>query len=731
MLTTRRFFTATCCILICLFSGLQTVSAQFGSQLKWTEDGEGYYKNENGNIVAYQFKDNQKIAIIDKVALTPTGENEPLPIRDFSFSDDHKKLLIYTNTKKVWRYDTRGDYWVLDIASKKLHQLGKDLPASSLMFAKISPDGTKAAYVSEANIYMEDLASGKVTALTKDGSRHYIYGTFDWVYEEEFGCRDGFRWSPDSKSIAFWHLDARETKDFLMINNTDSLYSFTIPVEYPITGQNPSVCKIGIIDVQTKRINWMQVPGDAQQHYIPRMEWIPGTQEIILQQLSRKQNESILYVCNTKNGEAKPIYKEQDEAWIDVKSRWDNDNIAGWDWLDNGKSFVWVTEKDGWRHLYKVSIDGKKEDLLTPGDYDVIDIAAVDEKGKQIFFHASPNNATQKYLYKVSLKGSKAQMVSPENMPGTHTYVISPGAKYARHSFQNHYFPTSVETLDLKNNKVIGTSIMEKFAKVTAPSNIEFFQVTTEDGVTLDGWINKPKDFDATKKYPVVFYVYGEPAACTVTDTYYSTLNFLYRGNLQADGYISISLDNRGTPAPKGRAWRKSIYRNIGYINARDQAMATKKICEWPFIDKDRIAVWGWSGGGSMTLNLMFQYPQIYKTGIAIAAVTNLLTYDNIYQERYMGLPQETMSDYMKGSPITYAKNLQGNLLFIHGTGDDNVHYANAEMLINELVKHNKQFQMMSYPNRTHSINEGPGTSAHLSQLYTNYLRSHLEPGGK
>jgi len=241
----------------------------------------------------------------------------------------------------------------------------------------------------------------------------------------------------------------------------------------------------------------------------------------------------------------------------------------------------------------------------------------------------------------------------------------------------------------------------------------------------------KPSNFDPKKKYPVVFYVYSEPAGTTVTDTYGADQNGLYMGDMAEDGYIYISLDNRGTPAPKGREWRKSIYRKIGVININDQAMAAKEILKWDFIDPERVAVWGWSGGGSATLNLMFQHPEIYKTGIAIAAVANQLTYDNIYQERYMGLPQENKEDFIAGSPITYAKNLTGNLLYIHGTGDDNVHYQNADMLLNELIKYNKQFQFMPYPNRSHGIYEGAGTSLHLATLYTNYLKMHCPPGGR
>jgi dipeptidyl-peptidase-4 len=248
----------------------------------------------------------------------------------------------------------------------------------------------------------------------------------------------------------------------------------------------------------------------------------------------------------------------------------------------------------------------------------------------------------------------------------------------------------------------------------------------------LDAWINKPNNFDPKKKYPVVLYVYGEPAASTVQDVYGNHTNFLYAGDMAADGYVQVGIDNRGTPEPKGAAWRKAIYRKIGIINVRDMALGFKELMKKnSYFDKDRLAVWGWSGGGSSTLNLMFQYAGLFQTGIAIAAVGNQLFYDNIYQERYMGLPQENKEDFIKGSPITYAKGLKGNLLYIHGTGDDNVHFSNAEVLVNELVKYNKQFQYMAYPNRTHNISEGEGTSLHLSTLYTNFLKEHCPPGAK
>jgi dipeptidyl-peptidase-4 len=711
--------------LVVLLSSFGTVYAQKNA-LRFAKDGNAYYQIMDGELVSISLPQNERKTIISRNFLFSSGA-EINYIKDFQMSADETKVLIFTNSKKVWRYETRGDYYVADLKANTLTKVGKDKPVSSLMFAKFSPDGNKVAYVSKHNLYVDDLMNLSSKALTTDGTDRLINGTFDWVYEEEFDCRDGFRWSPDGQSIAFWQIDASKIRNFLMIDNTDSIYSYTIPVEYPKVGQDPSNCKVGIVNITTAQTRWLDIPGSQVQNYIPRMSWIPNTNEVILQQLNREQNVSKLFVVNAATGNASNIYTETDKAWVDAGEEWE--------WIDGGKEFLWSSEKDGWRHQYRISKDGKKQTLITKGDYDVIEKSLVDEKNNLLYFIASPGNATQRYLYKTKLSGGgKLEMVTPSILPGTHSYEISPNGIFAYHTYTSANVPPLSEWMKLTtlNPFTMDGSITSQLARFKPGRNqVEFFKVTTEDGVEMDGWMRKPDNFDQTKKYPVVFYVYGEPASQTVTDTYGAGQNWLYAGNMPKDGYVYISVENRGAPAPKGREWRKSIYKSIGTLNIRDQAMAAKKIIQWPFIDKDRVAVWGWSGGGSSTLNLMFQYPEIYKTGIAIAAVGNQLTYDNIYQERYMGSPLTTKEAYIKGSPVTYAKNLKGNLLYIHGTGDDNVHYQNAEMLINELIKNRKVFQMMSYPNRTHSINEGEGTSEHLALTYTRFLQQYCPPGGK
>lgn len=345
---------------------------------------------------------------------------------------------------------------------------------------------------------------------------------------------------------------------------------------------------------------------------------------------------------------------------------------------------------------------------------------------------ASPRNSTQRYLYSVGINAQGDTLrLTPAEYSGINTYFLSPDGNFAIHTHTSVNSPRTVRLVSLPKHKTIQTLIdnkgfTDKVASLKFPE-ISFFKVTTDDGIEMDGRMVKPVNFDPDKKYPVLFHVYGEPWGQVALDAWAGLWNIM----LAQQGYIVIDMDNRGTPCLKGSAWRKCIYRKIGILNSHDQAMAAREVIKWPFIDPDRIAVWGWSGGGSMTLNLMFRYPEIYKTGMAVAAVSNQLVYDNIYQERYMGLPQENMEDFVEGSPITYAKNLKGNLLIVHGTADDNVHYQSAELLINELIKQNKQFQVMPYPNRSHGIYEGKNTRRHLYTLLTNYLKIHTPPGAK
>ena len=716
-----------------LFGSAEFVSQTLGP-VRWLDDGAGYTRlepsaavKEGRDIVRYDAETGRREVLVSAERFVPSGSSIPLRIEDYYWSPGGKLLLIFTNSQRVWRANTRGDYWVLNVSSGKLSKLGGDAKPSTLMFAKFSPDGTRVGYVRENNIYVENLADQRITSLTTDGSRKIINGTFDWVYEEELDLRDGWRWSPDSRNIAYWQLDSEGVKDFYLINNTSDLYPVLTPIPYPKVGETNSASRVGIVSSSGGATRWLAVPGDPRNHYIARMNWAESSEEVVLQQLNRLQNTNLVMLGDIRTGKVRKILTDRDDAWVDVHG----DDIV---WLDGGKRFLWVSERDGWRHAYAVARDGAAVKLITPDKFDLTNVESVDEAGGWLYFRASPANATQRYLYRARLDGSgKQERVTPVRQTGTHTYNISPRAGFSFHTYASFGNPPSTELIRLPGHDrlrsvVDNASVIEKVSRLNRGES-GFFQVEIGGGVQLDGWMIKPPDFDSSKRYPVLFFVYGEPAGQTVVDNWQSNA-YLWHLMLSQQGYVVVSVDNRGTPSPRGRAWRKAIYRQIGILASQEQAAAAKAIIDrWKFIDASRIGIWGWSGGGSMTLNMMFRYPEIYKTGMSVAPVANQLYYDTIYQERYMSLPQDNAEGYKLGSPITFADKLLGNLLLVHGTGDDNVHYQNTEALINALVAANKSFTLMSYPNRTHSISEGANTSRHLYSLLTRYLRENLPPG--
>lgn len=717
-----------------IFTNREFQSDRFGRS-RWIDGGDGYTTLEAStthpqysDIVRYETESGAKEIIVGAASIIPKDHKDPLRIENYEWSSDKSNLLIYTNSKRVWRQNTKGDYWVLNLGSGKLQKLGgNEAKPSTLMFAKFSPEGNRVVYVREHNIYVEHLSDSKIIALTTDGNREMINGTFDWVYEEEFSCRDGFRWSPDGSKIAYWQLDANGLGVFNMINNTDSIYSKIIPLQYPKVGEANSACKIGVVSANGGKTTWMKVEGDPRNNYLPRMQWAASSTDIVMQHANRRQDHYKILTANAATGAVSVIYEDKDDTWIEA--------VDDWKYLDKGKNFTWVSEKNGWKSVYKVKRDGSKEELISSGTFDVVNISLIDDEGGYLYYRASPDNAAQRYLYRSNLAGKKLQRLTPSNLAGSNNYNISPNAKWAIHTFSKAGIPPTTSLISLPDHKIIrmlvdNADLKSKVEKIKK-NETEFFSVNAQDGTSLDCYMIKPTDFDSNKKYPVFFYVYGEPWGQTVQDSWGGS-RYLYHLYLAQNGYIVMSVDNRGTPGPKGREWRKSVHGQIGVQSSADQADAARAIIEkYDFVDPERIGIWGWSGGGSMTLNMLFRYPEIYKTGVSVAPVPDQTLYDNIYQERYSGLLTEKPESYKQGSPITHAKNLQGNLMVIHGTGDDNVHYQGTERLINELVKHNKIFSLMSYPNRSHGIWEGEGTTRHLYETMFRYISTNLESGGK
>jgi len=700
--------------------------------VKWLEVGQGYVRLEKSkatkearDIVRVDPATGKREILVAAKALIPEGEKKPLAVSGYTFTKDLAKVLIYTNTRRVWRVHSRGDYWVLDRTSGKLHQLGgKEASEATLMFAKFSPtNSNRVAYVRDKNVYVEDLPTGRIEVLTKRSRDTVINGTFDWVYEEELGLRDGFRWSPDGKRIAYWQMDEEGVKEMHMINNVPGNYPQVVTFRYPKVGETNARARVGVVSADGGETTWVQVEGDPRNHYIARMDWADNSKELLLQRLNRLQNRNAVMIADAATGKAHTVYTDRDEAWIEVRF-----GFTGW--VED--QFTYVSERAGWRQLYLVSRAGEAK-KVTRGKFDIIRMLKLDAANGIAYFTASPKNATERYLYRINLDGTGLKRLSPAKQRGSHSYSISSDAKWAVHTFSSIHSPPVTQLIKLSTHEPVRTlednvTLRKKLAALAQPKR-EFFQIDIGDGVKVDAYVVLPPNLDRSKKYPLFLYVYGEPAGQTTVNRW-SGPGGMWHWMLAQQGYVVMSIDNRGTTAPRGNAWRKSIYRQVGILASKDQAVAVRQVLkDRPYLDADRVGVWGWSGGGSMTLNALFRYPDLYHAGISIAPVPNQLLYDTIYQERYMGLPDDNKEGYKNGSPITFAKNLKGKLQLIHGTADDNVHYQGMAKLVDTLVAHNKPFEMLAYPNRSHSIREGKGTTLHLRTAMTEFLRRNLPPG--
>ncbi len=670
---------------------------------------------------------NNRQVLVSASQLIPSGKSRPLEVEEYQWSSDRNLVLIFTNSRKVWRTNTRGDYYLLNRTSGTLRQLGADLPESSLMFAKFSPDGQNVAYHSQGDIYLESTVKGQVRKLTESTSSETINGTSDWVYEEEFDLKDGFRWSPDSKKIAYWQFDTAGVEEFTLINNTDSLYPTLKRFKHTKAGQTNSAVRVGVLDLGDGKTTWVAVDGDPRENYIARLRWMDPTQ-LMLQRLNRDQNINSVLVVHSATGQPRTLFTDTDKAWVETC-----DNIFD---IENGKRFTWVSEKDGWRHVFLVDAATGEMTCATPGNYDVIELLHADDQ--QMYFIASPTKPTQRYLYRVPINSGSpgtAQRVTPIGEKGTHKYALSPDGSLAIDTWSKFDMPPKVRLVKLPEHSFVRSysdnEVLRKELRALKPVESMFIRVDLGDKTLVDTWIMKPAGFDPNKKYPLIVYVYGEPWGSTVTDSWGGSGGLFHR-LLCEKGYAVCSIDNRGTKVPRGRDFRKSIYRNVGILAVNDQATAVNALTKhFKWLDSERVGVWGWSGGGSMSLNAIFKYPDIYKTAIAVAAVPDQAYYDSIYQERYMSSPAKNPAGYRDGSPINFAGQLEGNLLIIHGTGDDNCHYQTIEVLINELVKNDKQFSMMAYPNRSHSISEGENTTVHLRKMMLNYFLANLPAGGR
>ncbi len=715
--------------------------AKRAPRLRWIGDGDSYAileeadegASENSDVVdlvVYETESGKRSVLLAGASLVPEGADEPLEIENYSLSADRRTVLVFTNSRKVWRDNTRGDYWVVDLRGERpLRKLGgEEAPEASLMFAKLSPDGVHAAYVRDNDVWLENLDNGRISRLTPGATETTIYGTSDWVTEEELGLRDAFRFSPSGERIAFWGFDTSGVGTFTLIDNSE-LYPRFIEIPYPKVGTINSAVSLGLVEVATGELSWIGLEGDRRQLYVPRMDFV-DEDTLVFQQLNRYQNENRYQLARIDDlGSPSTFLVDRGEAWVEFM-----DEPL---WLDGRSSVLVLSERDGWRHIYRVLRDTGETTLIADFEGDVVRFLGLDGTKEHVLFEASPDHATRRGLYRAPIDGGPAERVTPQDQ-GWHSYDLSPNGRWAVHTSSSFERPPRADLVALPSHRVVrglvdNDELERRLAELrhvdTRFLSVELEGDESEGIVELDGWLMMPPESSGEAgSIPLVVFVYGEPAGQTVLDRW-GGRRALFHQSLARAGVAVASFDNRGTPAPKGAAWRKVVYGAVGELSASDQASAVRALLKLRSeLDPERVGVWGWSGGGSNTLNAMFRHPDVYRVGVSVAPVPDQRLYDTIYQERYMGLPEENEDGYRRGSPIFHAEGLEGRLLLVHGTGDDNVHYQGTEWLIDRLIELGKQFDVMVYPNRSHSISEGDGTSLHVQTLVARYLLEVLQP---
>jgi dipeptidyl-peptidase-4 len=682
--------------------------------LQWLKDGSAYTVLDdtagNTNLYRVDPASGARSVLVAGADLVPPGGREPIDVESYEFSKDQTKLLVFTNSARVWRQRTKGTYYVWDLTAKRL------LPVSTRpgyqMFAKLSPDGRSVAFVRDNNIFVTDLATESETALTTDGGENIINGTTDWVYEEELDLRDAFRWSPDGERIAFWRLDQSAIRPFYLLN-ADSLYPTLFPVRYPKVGTPNAQVRIGVVELASRNVTWVDL-GAVQDIYVPAMGFAGPTNDIWLTRLNRQQNRLELLLADARTGSSRVIMTDSDSAWVDAHRPI---------WFDNGQQFLFESERDGYAHLYLYTRAGALVRKLTPGDFDVLTVHGVDEKARMVYFTGASDGPLARPVLRVGLDAKGFTHVSAE--PGTHTVEFDPTFRWYVDTYSHAGVPP-VQTLRTADGKAVRTIadnhvLAAKIAALgLAPP--EFLKVRVGDA-ELNAFIIKPKNFDPAKRYPLLMWAYGGPGSQTVLDAWGGPYYLWYQA-LAREGYLVASVDNRGTGA-RGARFKKMMYLHLGRYESGDQTAAARWFGRLPYVDPSRIGLWGWSYGGYVATRTLFLGGDVFKAGIAVAPVADWRLYDTIYTERYMLTPAENPDGYAEGSAMAFADSLKGRFLLVHGTGDDNVHFQNTLQLVQRLERANKQFDMRIYPNKTHSISGG-NTSENLFGYLTDWLRRNL-----
>lgn len=682
--------------------------------IQWKPDGSGFTftKNNPGttllDIYLYDIASGKKSILVKGTDLRYADEQ--IKMSHYQWTDDGKFLLVEGPVKSIWRHSMQAPFYLYNVSTKQINALSNG--DAHLRNVKLSPDGSKVGFVRNHNIYVADLKSGKENAITTDGSDNILNGEFDWVYEEEFGLADAWRWSPDGKKIAYWRLDQTREKIYHLIDEMGE-YNKVFDLKYPKVGEQNAIVKIGVADISTGKTTWMDI-GKNDDIYIPRIFWTNSSNQLSIMRLNRLQNNLELLMSDTNSGKSTTVITDSNNTWVDVR-----DDIQ---FLKKNDNIIWTSEQNGYNHIYLYNYEGKLLKQITSGNWEVSSVDGVDESAGWVYLSGKKDSPIQENLYRVKLDGTDFQKISGEH--GWYNANYAPGYNHFVEFYSNASTPTETSLRNSDGSLVITLedgkiSSLENYNMVYP----EFLKFKTTDGTELNAYIMKPADFDPSKKYPVLVYGYGGPGSQMVVDRWGGTRTFWHQ-YMTGHGYIVFCVDNRGTGG-RGKAFKDLAYLDLGKWSVHDQVEGAKYLASLPYVDKSRLGFWGWSGGGYLTCMMLTKGADYFKTGVAVAPVTDFHLYDAIWTERYMGLTLDNKKGYDAANVLTYADKLKGKLMIIHGTGDDNVHYQNTMQLIQKLVDENKQFDIMFYPNKNHRISGGV-TQWQLFTKISNYFFNNL-----
>ena len=688
----------------------RTFSPEWVWGINSMNDGVHYsslnYGDKNVYITEYSYETGDSISTI-----VDSKDLEGISFSDYSFSEDEKKVLLPTETESIYRYSSRSNYYIYDRETKTVQELSE----GKQRLAQFSPDASKVAFVKQNNIFIKDISNKTELQVTFDGEiNKIINGATDWVYEEEFAFDNGMQWNTSGNKIAYYRFNEEKVPEFSMDLFTD-LYPSQSQFKYPKAGETNSTVEIFIYDLNSKKTTKANINVE-EEFYIPRIKWTLDENVLSVQRMNRHQNQLDFILVDAKDSSSQTIFTENDAAYIDV-----TDNLT---FLNDGKYFIWTSEKSGYNHIYLYNLKGKQVRQITKGNYDVTDFYGIDESNNTVYFASSERSPMQRDVYAVQLNGKNKKTLT--NKIGTNSATFSTNYKYFINQYSNANSPYYFSLFDAKGNEVRmlkdNSNLNNSLAEYPF-SQKEFFNFKTSESIDLNGWMMKPYNFDETKQYPVFMYLYGGPGSQQVTDSWGGS-NFLWYQMLTQQGYIVACVDNRGTGA-RGSEFKKCTYQQLGKLETEDQIEANRYLANLPYVDGSRIGIFGWSYGGYMSSLCLFKGADEFKMAIAVAPVTNWRYYDSIYTERYMRTPQENASGYDDNSPINHVEKLKGKYLLVHGSADDNVHYQNTMEMTNALVNANKQFDLFIYPNKNHGI-YGGYTRLHLFTKMTNFIKENL-----